>query len=267
MTKWLIVGTGRCGLQMALALSRKKASFAGVVCRSSSSLARACAVLHKNQVFSWDQQFPENTHLLIAVQDRELDSVVRALGQRSSAHPVILHTSGSLGPRPLAPLKGTGAALGVFHPLVPFPHPLRPRVRLQGATATLAGDPEAVAAGRVLAQELGMRPVVCSSLDWPLYHAAANLAGPLFYALLLTARQELARAGFPREKAASALRALALAVLNQASQAQAWELLTGPIARGDTITIQAHLAVLESKTRTAYKALSALVGADSKPTP
>ncbi|MGQ9752925.1 MAG: DUF2520 domain-containing protein [Thermoanaerobaculaceae bacterium] len=259
MTKWLIVGAGRCGLQLALALARKTPVFAGVVCRSNSSFVRASAVLPKEQILSWSQEFPQNTNLLIAVQDRKLEAVVQALGQRKSAHPVILHTSGSRGPQPLAPLKETGAALGVFHPLVPFPHPSRPRVRLQGATVTLAGDPEAVAAARILAQGLGMRPVICSSLDWRLYHAAANLAGPLLYALLLTARQELARAGFPQEEAATSLQVLARSVLHQVSRAQAWELLTGPMARGDTTTVQAHLAVLESKARAVYEALTGVV--------
>lgn len=259
MKKWLILGAGRCGLQLALALTRKTSVFAGVVCRSNSSFARASAVLPKEQVLSWSQEFPQKTNLLIAVQDRELDAVVQALRQRKGAHPAILHTSGSRGLQPLTPLKETDAALGIFHPLVPFPHPSRPRVRLHGATVTLTGDPEAVAAARFLAQKLGMRPVICSSLDWPLYHAAANLAGPLLYALMLTARQQLAKAGFPQEEAARTLKALARAVLHQVSQAQAWELLTGPLARGDTSTVQAHLLVLESKARRAYEALTSLV--------
>jgi len=258
MERWLIVGAGRCGLQLASALHRRRFPFAGVVARSVASRELATQVLPAQLVLGWDEPFPQGVCVLLAVRDREIPDTAAALRQAWAAFPVVLHASGALGPEVLASLRELGAAVGVFHPLLPFPHPVTPRVRLSGACATLSGDSRAVAAGDALARALGMRPVACPTLDWPLYHAAANLAGPLLYALLLAARQELQQAGFPRQAAKSAIRALAAAVLQQATNAKAWELLTGPIPRQDWQTIQAHLAVLSPPLQAVYRTLAQL---------
>jgi len=258
MEPWLIVGAGRCGLQLAWTLHRKRCPFAGVVARSAASRTRALRVLPAESVRSWDEPFPQGVCVLLAVRDREIPETAAALRQAWAAFPVVLHASGALGPEVLAPLRELGAAVGVFHPLLPFPHPVTPRVRLSGACATLSGDPRAVAAGDALARALGMHPVACPTLDWPLYHAAANLAGPLLYALLLASRKELQRAGFPPQEAKSAVRALAAAILQQASHAEAWELLTGPIPRQDWQTIAAHLAALSPPLQAVYRALARL---------
>lgn len=257
METWLIIGAGRCGLQLAAALARHRA-LAGVVCRSEASKRKALTCLPSPLVFSWNQALPAGTQLLLAVRDRELPSLVPALADRGMSPPVALHTSGSQGPQVLAPLRALGTAVGLFHPLLPFPHPQRPRVRLRGAYVTLAGDPSAVHSARVLAQRLGLRPVVVDQLDWPLYHAAAALAGPMLYTLLLMARHELLRAGFPAEAAAEALHHLAAAVIQQLRGARGWERLTGPLARGDEATVAAHLAVLAPAARQAYRALAQL---------
>jgi predicted short-subunit dehydrogenase-like oxidoreductase (DUF2520 family) len=258
MERWLILGAGRCGLQLARALHGHRA-LAGLVARSASSRQLACKVLPAEQVLSWDKPLPRNVNVLVAVRDKELPEAVGLLAGHWMDAPVVLHTSGSQGWEVLAPLRTLGAEIGVFHPLLSFPHPLKPRVRPTGATATLAGDEKACEKAVALAQLLGLRPLVCPSLHWPLYHAAATLAGPLLYALFQTARQELVRAGFPQDAASPALRALAAAVLQQVSQAQGWELLTGPLARQDLATVAAHQQALSPLAAQVYQALSQVV--------
>ncbi len=257
METWLIIGAGRCGLQLAAALARHRA-LAGVVCRSEASKRQALAALPSSLVFSWDRALPAGSQLLLAVRDRELPSLLPTLAERGVSPPVALHTSGSQSPEVLAPLRELGTAVGLFHPLLPFPHPQRPRLQLRGAYVTLAGDPQAVHSAQALAKRLGLRPMVVAQLDWPLYHAAATLAGPMLYTLLLVARHELLRAGFPAGAAAEALHHLAAAVIQQLRGARGWERLTGPLARGDEATVAAHLAVLAPAAQQAYRALAQL---------
>lgn len=149
--------------------------------------------------------------------------------------------------------------VGVFHPLLPFPHPLEPPVDFRGAVATLAGTPEAVAAGAELAQALEMLAVPVRELAWPSYHAAATLAGPMIYALLQAAQEELQRAGFPPDWTPAAVASLAKAAVDHATRGCGWGLLTGPVVRGDWVTVQAHEAALAPELRAVYRALTEFI--------
>lgn len=261
MEPWLIVGAGRLGLQLARGLSQRDVPLAGVLCRSPESRANAGKVLPEQLLLDADDPLPVVARVLLAVRDREIEETARALAPRLASQAVILHCSGALGPAVLEPLTQGGFATGVFHPLLPFPHPLEPPVDFRGAVVTLAGHPVAVAAARELAQALGMLPVEVSNLTWPLYHAAAALAGPLVYALLQAAQEELQRAGFPAEKAPQAVANLAKTAAEHAHRAAGWGLLTGPLVRGDWETVRAHRSALQPEVRAMYDAITAFTRA------
>ncbi|MGC8916338.1 MAG: DUF2520 domain-containing protein [Thermoanaerobaculum sp.] len=257
MEAWLIVGAGRVGLQLARHMAELDLPF-WLLCRSQERLHQAAALLPETRLLTRMQGPVPARRVLLAVRDREVVGAARELAPLLPPRGVVLHCSGALGPEALRPL-GLRAALGVFHPLLPFPHPVSPRVELAGAVVTVAGDDGAVAAGRELAQALGMVPMVCPHLDWPLYHGAAALAGPMVYALFRLACSEMARAGFPRDTVEKALLPLAQAALAQAARARGFESLTGPLVRGDSATVEAHLAALSGDAQGVYRALAKAV--------
>lgn len=267
MEAWLIVGAGRVGLQLARNLAERHLPF-WLLSRSQERRRQAAAFLPEARLLERIGDSVPARRLLLAVRDRDVVGVARKLAPLLPPRGVVLHCSGALGPEALRPL-GLRAALGVFHPLLPFPHPVSPRVELAGAVVTLSGDDEAVAAGRELAEAFGMVPMVCPNLDWPLYHGAAALAGPMVYALFRLACSEMARAGFPRDAAEKALLPLAQAALAHAAEARGFANLTGPLVRGDTATVEAHLAALEPHVRAVYQSLAEAVARTlgSKPTP
>lgn len=259
MEPWLIVGAGRVGLQLARALHQHGGGLVGVVCRSQESRTRAERALPISAVLTADRQLPASRRVLLAVRDREIPEVAAFWRPALAPGTVVLHCSGALGPGVLAPLAEKGVNVGVFHPLLPFPHPLEPPVDFRGAAATLAGTPEAVAAGAELAQALEMLPVPVPELAWPSYHAAATLAGPLVYALLQAAQEQLQRAGFPPDRVPAAIASLAKAAVDHATRGCGWSLLTGPVVRGDWTTVAAHEAALEPELRAVYRALTEFI--------
>lgn len=261
MEPWLIVGAGRVGLQLARGLLQGGLPLVGVVYRSPESRSNAGKVLPKRLLLAADEPVPVARRVLLAVRDREIEDTGLALVPKLASPAVMLHCSGALGPAVLEPLAQGRFATGVFHPLLPFPHPLEPPVDFRGAVVTLAGHPPAVAAARELALALGMLPVEVGPLSWPLYHAAAALAGPLVYALLQAAQEELRRAGFPAEKAPQAVANLAKAATSHAHRAGGWGLLTGPLVRGDWETIRGHRSVLQPEVRAVYDAITAFTRA------
>lgn len=247
------------GLQVARALSLQGFPLLGVLCRSQESRQQAAQILPQHLVFQADSLGPPVGRVLLAVRDREIAEAAALVEGVMKPGAVLLHCSGALGPQVLAPLAERGFRTGVWHPFLAFPHPVDPPVAFRGAVVTLAGDPEAVAAGRELAEALGMVPVPVGDLNWPLYHAAATLAGPLVFALLQAAQQELCRANFPPEAIPRAIASLAGAVVGHATSGRGWGLLTGPAVRGDRTTIEAHEAVLNPDVGAVYRALTRYV--------
>ena len=149
------------------------------------------------------------------------------------------HTSGATGLDVLAPATARGAEAFSLHPLQTVPDQ---RTDLTSAPCAVAGSsPAAVAFATKLAQALGMRPFEVPEDRRAAYHAAASIASNFLVALQESAAGLLAEAGI--EDARELLAPLVLrTAANWAERGS--DALTGPIARGDEATVQAHLAAL-----------------------
>ncbi|HET7039258.1 MAG TPA: DUF2520 domain-containing protein [Gemmatimonadales bacterium] len=208
---------------------------------------------------SWGDRPPwlaEVDIVLLAVQDGAIAAAAAELaaGGDVTARHVVLHLSGMLDQTPLAALARTGAGLGVLHPLQAIAQPETAPDRLRGALAVLTGDERAVAAGEALARSIGLRPVVLAPPGKPRYHAAAAIASNYLVVLATVAERLMMEAGISEDAARSGIRALMAGTLANVS-AEGPAALTGPIARGDVITVRAHLAVLPPDVRPLYVAL------------
>ena len=209
-----IVGPGRLGRSLHLLLGR--AGVRTTLCSRSEPVPEAAEVV------------------LLTVPDRAIAAAASAVPRG----PTVLHCSGATG---LDPLVGHVHA-GSMHPLMTFPGPEVGLPDLTGVSAAIAGDPSALDAARWLCGELGLRPLPVPG-DRRLYHAAAVLAGNFATVLMAEATRVLVEAGAPPDRAASALAPLALASIRGAlPDPEAG--LTGPAARGDTVTIEGHRAAL-----------------------
>lgn len=180
------------------------------------------------------ERVPRGEVVLLCVPDDRIEEAARAL----PAGPIVLHASGTAPVDRLAPHRPRGS----FHPLMTFPGPDR-LPDLEGVPAALAGDSEAVAAGRELASRLSMRPIDVPG-DRRLYHAAAVLSGNFATVLLGEAARVLAAAGVHPADAPSILAPLALQSIRNAARTTPAAALTGPVARGDRGTLDAHRRAL-----------------------
>ncbi len=250
-----IVGAGRMGQGIGLALLR-----AGweptLLARAPRPVAGALPL----ESADWERPVRSARLVLVATPDDAVAVVAERLarlggGLAVGAGQVVLHLSGVLDRRALAPLEGTGAGLGSFHPLQTVADPLSAPERLRGAFAAIEGDPRALEAGRALAAALGMEPVTVAPGGKALYHAGAVVAANYVVALAGVAARLAREAGVPPERAGRIyLPLLAGAVENVARLGPA-EALTGPVRRGDLSTIRAHLAALAPGDRALYRAL------------
>ena len=195
--------------------------------------------------------------VLLAVPDAAIAAVAEQLareGAIESRH-AVLHLSGLLDRRALEPLIPSGAALGSFHPLQTVSDPASAPDRLRGAYAGIEGDDRALAAGRELAETLGMTPVVIPPSAKPAYHAGATIAANYTVVLAAVAQRLAGSAGVSPDVA----RRLYLPLIRGAAanlEIGPAAALTGPVRRGDAETVAAHLRALPPEVRGLYLLLA-----------
>lgn len=240
-----LVGPGRVGQTLARALRRRGYRIGMVAARSPQKADRAVQFIGGGSPTSRRGiELLDADTVLLSVPDTAIASVARALarvGGQGWHSKVVLHTSGSRSSRELSSLGRLGAYCGSFHPLFPFPRPLRQFPR--GVFFGVEGSPAAVRRARELARALDGVPIHIPPRRKVLYHAAGALASGHLLTLADLAARVLTRAGVPSRQARRALLPLIRSTLEAYAQlgAPAW---TGPLARGDTKTVSKHHAAL-----------------------
>jgi predicted short-subunit dehydrogenase-like oxidoreductase (DUF2520 family) len=161
------------------------------------------------------------------------DAVIPTVAQSVPIGPWVAHVSGAT---PLAALDPHRLRFSV-HPLQTLSRERGPE-QLDGAWAAVTAETdEAAMEGRWLAETLGLIPFPLADSDKPLYHAGAAIASNFLVTLQRAAARLMEETGAPPE---------ALVPLMQRTIENGF-VLTGPIARGDWSTIEAHLRALEAR--------------------
>jgi predicted short-subunit dehydrogenase-like oxidoreductase (DUF2520 family) len=162
------------------------------------------------------------------------DAVIAEVAAAVPPGPWIAHVSGATRLTALDPHR---RRFGV-HPLQTLTRQRGPE-QLDGAWAAIGGEsPEALRMARWLAETLGLRPFEVADADRALYHAAAVFGGNYLVTLHEVATRLLAEVGAPPE---------AIVPLMARTIENGFD-LTGPIARGDWSTVEAHLATLDERS-------------------
>ena len=167
--------------------------------------------------------------VLLCVPDRAIAEVARTV----RPGPWVAHVSGAT---PLAALDPHSRRFGL-HPLQTFTRE-RGAEQLDGAFAAVSGETdEARTVGHWLARTLGLEPFTLADGKRAAYHAGAAIASNYLVTLRRAAGSLLTAAGAPPE---------ALDPLMRRTIENGFE-LTGPIARGDWETVDAHVEAIRAE--------------------
>jgi predicted short-subunit dehydrogenase-like oxidoreductase (DUF2520 family) len=223
-----IIGRGRLGTALAEALL----SVAGY--EVSGPLGRGAA--------------PEAVDaVLLCVPDGEIAAAAALI----APGPAVGHCSGATG---LDVLAGHRDAFSL-HPLMTVTDA---GAQFAGAGAAVAGStPSAVAFARSLATAVGLRPFELEAADRTAYHAAASIASNFLITLEAAAERIAATAGVDRALLVPLVRAT---VENWASLGPE-RALTGPVARGDRVTVKAQREAIVERAPDLVPLFDALVAA------
>ena len=161
------------------------------------------------------------------------DASIAAVAQRVPIGPWLAHVSGATSLSALDPHQRRFSV----HPLQTLSRDRGPE-QLDGSWAAVTAEADdAREAARWLADTLGLHPFDVADADKPLYHAGAAMASNFLVTLYRAAARLLEETGAPPE---------ALVPLMTRTIENGFA-LTGPIARGDWSTVDAHLRALEER--------------------
>jgi predicted short-subunit dehydrogenase-like oxidoreductase (DUF2520 family) len=161
------------------------------------------------------------------------DAAIAAVAQRVPIGPWVAHVSGATSLSALDPHLRRFSV----HPLQTLTRDRGPE-QLDGAWAAVTAETDdARHAARWLAETLGLHPFDLADADKPLYHAGAAMASNFLVTLHHAAARLLEESHAPPE---------ALVPLMTRTIENGFA-LTGPIARGDWSTVEAHLRALEER--------------------
>ena len=244
-----IIGTGRLGTALAVALADKSYSIQSLAARTVASARKAAKLLDPlddaAQVLAAKNlgSLRPADLFLITTPDDQIAHVASQLARlnpprRSTA----LHTSGALSAEVLAPLRKKGWSTGSIHPLISVSGST---TALDGAFWSVEGDKTALRVGKTIVRDLGGKSFSIRSEDKPLYHAAAVMSAGNVVALFDVALEMLVQCGLSRKTARSILLPLLASTVHNLETKDPAAALTGTFARGDVETVKHHLKALK----------------------
>jgi predicted short-subunit dehydrogenase-like oxidoreductase (DUF2520 family) len=262
-----IIGAGRVGQTVAKRLRKLGWRIGAVVTRSRISAQAAVRAIGAGTPHATlTPEALDADVILLSVPDDVLENVAQRLAKiggtartKKSRAKIVLHTSGALDHRVLAPLARRGASTGSMHPLQTFSGRNAPR--LEDVIFSIEGAPAARATARKIARSLGATPVIIRGDYKPAYHASGTVVAGHALALVESATQMLLKIGFTRRSASQALLPLIRQMLDNYESLGPQAAWTGPLSRGDYATISKHAKALRRFPRefqNAYRALALL---------
>jgi len=240
-----IVGAGRAGTALGVALARAGHEVVAASAVSDASLRRAHANFPGAAITEPGEVVRRSGLVLLTVPDDALPGLVAGLAATGTPLEgrMLAHASGRYGVSVLEPAVRSGALPLALHPVMTFTGRDDDVERLRGTSFGVTSPEVLRPAAEALVIEMGGEPVFIAEEHRDLYHAA--IAGAANHLITLVAQgMDLLRAiGVPEP-------ARMLAPLLSASLDNALRFgdagLTGPVARGDAATVAAHVAALEA---------------------
>jgi predicted short-subunit dehydrogenase-like oxidoreductase (DUF2520 family) len=263
MAEITIIGAGRLGTALGRALARKGHKITALTCRSRASARESRQMIGQGKIFSDNTAAAAKGHVIfLCLPDGEIKKVAAGLARANIdwTQKIVLHTSGLLPADALNPLKKKGALTVSFHPVQSFARKDTSPGHFKGVYFGLEGKREGLALARKIVRQLGGYPLILRSEAKPFYHVACSMTSNFLVILLDVAVRLLKQAGVEEKKAMKLLFPLVEGTLRNVKKFDITNSLTGPVLRGDSSSIKAHLDALRRfpEYAEAYRKLSLL---------
>ena len=240
------IGIGVLGRGLSVALAERGYRVAGAHSRSEASARWLADRIPGCDVYASAQALSDVSGLVfITTPDSAIEEVTRSVNWRYGQG--VVHCYGGASIELLEPAAQQGAFTGAFHPFQTFAgldSPEDAAARLAGVTFAVEGEGWLGGYLAPMAQDLGGHAVSIAGPDRSLYHAAAVFGCGYVVTLLKSAVSLWESMGLSSEQAIQALIPLTSATLSNVAKKGLKGAATGPVIRGDVLTLRSHLETL-----------------------
>lgn len=247
-----VIGCGRAGGTVAAALANTRLLEIGqVLNRSRESGEAAVERLGAGEAVEAVGDFSTAELWLVGTSDGAIADVARKLAKSGPAlrGSVVFHLSGRFGPDVLEAVAGAGARPAAVHPVRSMPRLYADPKAFEGTVCIAEGAREALDTLREPFGATGALWREVEGLDRGLYHAALAIISNVTKGVIWKAQNWLEAAGLDAGTAADASDSLLSITAEDVFRDGARHSITGPVVRGDTSTVEAHLEALRAVGR------------------
>ncbi|MDP3559354.1 MAG: DUF2520 domain-containing protein [Legionellaceae bacterium] len=254
-----IIGTGNLGKTIGkLIIKNSVARIQGIFNRSQNSSKNAIQFIGSGTLYSDITSLPNADITFITTPDDTLEEVCLQFSHNKNIKPgaIIVHCSGALSSDVLEPMKHLGCYVASVHPMHSFAQPALSVEQYSGTFCAVEGDKEALDVMIPVLNAIGSVNYSIDKEKKHLYHAAGVFASNYVVTLAQQALVCLRGAGVENDIAMRVITNLMMgSVLNLQQTLSPEKSLTGPIQRGDTLTVQKHLQALDYPKQQALYAM------------
>jgi len=240
-----VIGYGKVGSVLSKALVEKGYPLEGVVSRS---LTRDPWLESLRIPMKFDlSELPDDLDFVIlSVRDKQIINLTASIVKRGGfkKETVVAHTAGAVTAEILNLVRAVGALPLAWHPMQTFVGGEGAEL-LQGITFGIDGDVKAVEIGERIAADLGGVPYRVPPDKREVYHLAAVVACNLMAGLVSMAIKLLNDAGMDDDQVQKTLSPLIVKTAQNIAAKGLPHAISGPLRRGDDLTILAHKSILE----------------------
>jgi predicted short-subunit dehydrogenase-like oxidoreductase (DUF2520 family) len=246
LMKISIIGTGRLGGALAIALARCGHTIENLVARKIENAQRVAEYINPKPELLLANELSKisSDTILITTQDYEIESAANRLAGKLKNKPFVFHSSGALSSDILQKLKNAGCKIGSIHPLASISDAVLGAERFENCYFCVEGDAESVKIAEKMVADLKGKSFRVATEYKMLYHAAAVMASGHLVALVDAAIEVLSKCSLENADAQKIFLPLIKSTVENLETQTTFEALTGTFARADVKTFGNHLKIL-----------------------
>ena len=256
-----IIGAGAVGQTLGhLLVEHQVASIKSVLNQSAASSHSAIEWMGQGHVCQTLAELLPADIILLTVPDQQISMIAERLSHSPNLRSgtIVLHCSGALNSQALGSLRSKNCILASLHPALSFTDPKLAVTQFANTLCALEGDAAAKAILQPLFTAIGATVYEIQAEQKTLYHLAAVFVTNYTVALSQQAYEQFLAAGLSQSQAKQLTDKFLTNVSENIEQAyEPKQALTGPLQRGDKVTIESHLQILQDpNARALYVSLA-----------
>jgi predicted short-subunit dehydrogenase-like oxidoreductase (DUF2520 family) len=216
--------------------------------RSESSSRQAVEKIGAGRPVGFLDDMDPAEFWLIGASDDQVESVANALASREQilTGSLVFHLAGRFGLDVLQPLNTGAVLLAALHPVRSLTDAALSLDEFSGTACVAEGSGAALSALKPLVTSIRGTWLPVAAIDRGLYHASVSIISNITKAVAWKAQKWQRKAGLPEETAKAVTHQLLQSTMVDLFRSGARQSITGPVVRGDTSTIAAHIDAIRA---------------------